>query len=191
MLFKILVYKLSSNFESFREMQLYLVPGDNCHWELGTNNKTNPGCHFLSQGAQLGVFGCVHPQHVGLLRQLLLYCWGNRVWIQPSVSPVKHWGCASVTASGLGAASPRQCWQLMHAPGRSHCSHIYTQCVPTLLESPNSCIICRDSRSLTWVCCTAQTIMMVKRTYRNPWCQTQNCITNQYPKTHFQEKFAF
>lgn len=153
---------------------------------IGNKQQNPPWLSFPFPGCTAGVFGCVHPQHVGLVRQLFLYCWWNCVWIQPSGSPVKHWSCASVTASGLGATSPRQCWQLTHAPGRSHCSHIYTQGVPT-----NSCIICRNSRSLTLVCYTAQTLMMVKRTYNNPWCQTQNCITNQYPKTHFQEKLAF
>lgn len=144
MLYEILVYKESSNFESFWEMQLYSVPGEN--WEQ-TAKPTLAVISFPRCTARvLGV--CTHNMEPGA--SAVLYCWGNCVWIQPGGPPVKHWSCASVAASGLGAASPRQCWQLMHAPGRSHCSHIYTQCV-----SINSCITCRDSRSLTLVCFTA------------------------------------
>lgn len=135
MLYEILVYKESSNFESFWEMQLYLVPGEN--WE----QTTKPTLAVVSlAGCTARGFGCVHPQH-GAGAPAALYCWGNCVWTQPSGPPGKRWSCASATASGLGAARPRQCWQLTHAPGRSHCSHIYTQCVPT-----NSCIICRRQK---------------------------------------------
>lgn len=147
MLYEILVYKESSNFESFWEMQLYSVPGEN--WEQTAKPTLETWLSFPFPGAQLGFWVCA-PTTLGPGASAVLYCWGNCVWIQPGGPPVKRWSCASVAASGLGAASPRQCWQLMHAPGRSHCSHIYTQCVST-----NSCIIFRDSRSLTLVCFTA------------------------------------
>lgn len=64
MLYEIFVYKESSNFESFWEMQLYLVPGEN--WEQTT--KPTPAV-VPFPGAQLGVLGvCTH--NMGLVRQL-------------------------------------------------------------------------------------------------------------------------
>lgn len=188
-LFKSYIFKCCMKYSFKRNLQILKVSEkynfSRSLVRIGNKQHNPPRLLFPSQGAQLGVLGvCTHNMGPGA--SAVLYCWGNCVWTQPSGPPVKHWSCASATASGLGAASPRQCWQLTHAPGKSLCSHIYTQCVPT-----NSCIICRDSRSLTLVCYTVHTLMMVKSTYRNPWCQTQNCITNQYPKPHFQEKFAF
>lgn len=218
-LYRVPVYKISQTWETVWETHLLLSPCENHHresWEQEQNQPRllfPPGCTargfwIYAPTTEEGACSCGHTLWASCLSCSAMVCWqsardydrvsllvkhldlyqcqsGNKCFRSLSTMPVPE-NFPSDTASETVNACP---WE-------SHCLSITMQCAPALLSRPLIRIVwvprLLSSRSMTLGCYTAQTlVVMVKGIYRSLWCQTQNCITNQYPKRHFQEKFGF
>lgn len=163
---------------------------------IGNKQHHPPWLLFPFPGCTARGLGCLHPQQwrrgivtcccptlwASCLRcsspLLIRGCWQGRTWIQPSVSCETPGLVPALLLPALipGSSQSQRPFQVpkpvLTVSARSHCSiithSVHPLCCLDHTHQDSSVLQLFHSSSLTQACCTVQTLMMVKRTYKNP-----------------------